>query len=237
MEDYYLQKGFERLKFLNPDFFYKEWYFNKVINSTEIVNKKFYTDCYEFFEEEINVNQITGSYHCRYYGKTWIEMLGSLKRFENNIKDCESALSYINTEKQSINLNRYGDDYIIGEGNHRSCLAKFLNIEKIKASVTKYEFNEDYYSKWKELKSRNITPLSIDENNWTLKLHDDELIIKDRLITHFIEHYDSIKYRQPILNIFRSNSQLIIIKSNKDFKMKKLHNSILKNKTYNNKLS
>jgi len=72
----------------------------------------------------------------------------------------------------------------------------------------------------------------MNENIWTVKFFDCELIMKDGLIDSFIDHYDSIKYRKRVSRLLTANNHITIIYSHKDFKTKKIKSSILKNKKH-----
>jgi len=77
IDNFCLERGFERLKIIDSNFRYKKWYFEYVLDIPESfrVNRSFY-ETETISVENFNPDLITGTYHSSYNkGLMWIEML------------------------------------------------------------------------------------------------------------------------------------------------------------------
>lgn len=224
MVDFYIQRGFDRLKIIKPNFAFEKWYFTKVLYTPDIENREFYTDSYKSITIDLfNAKKINGTSHCDYNNMMWIEMLGALKRYDSE-KYCnmESLLNFIVTSKQSKNLNKYGDYYLIGEGNHRFCLAKFLCIDLHDIAITEHEFNDKYFTKYTELGKRDILIKEKSATFWTLKFNDCIVNINETFIMDFIKMYDDIQIKDSFCKKLYRKKEKIVISSFSDLKTNRI---------------
>lgn len=220
MSDLCMQIGFERLKKIKPDFTYKKWYFTKVLDKPDIENSEFYTDSYKLITLDLfNADEIAGTFHCDYNNLMWIEMLGALKRFPLE-KHCnlEYIIDFVSTSKQVKHLNKYGSCYLIGEGNHRFSLAKFLCIDLHDIPIIEYEFNDKYYQKYSELEKRNVLIKEKFENFWMLKFDGCNVSINENLIMDFIKVYDETQIKYSFFEKLFCNRENVVISSYSDLK-------------------
>jgi hypothetical protein len=232
MRELCVQRGFERLKIIKPDFTYKKWYFTKVLDKPDIENREFYTDSYKLITIDLfNANEINGTFHCDYNNMMWIEMLGALKRFTlEKYSNFESIIDFVSTSKQAKNLIKYGDYYLVGEGNHRFCLAKFLCINLHDIAITEYEFNDKYYTKYTELEKRNVLIKEKFENFWILKFNGCNVNINENLIMDFIKVYDEIQIKDTFFEKLYCKRENIVISSYSDLKTKMINKLITAHK-------
>jgi hypothetical protein len=228
MENYLIQEGFERLKIIKPDFIYQKWYFNKIFDSRDIKNKKFYTDkCKSYSIDLFDSKKINGTFHSSYNNLMWIEMLGNLKRFKTHKNsNFEFLLDWINTNGQVKTLKKYGDDYFIRDGNHRFCLAKFLGINLKNIEVCEYEFNEKYFEIYTKLENRNILIEEKFNDLWKLKMNEFNININEKIIMDFIKLYDEIQIKTSIFDCFYLKENKVFISSLSDLKTKMINNLI-----------
>ena len=219
VENICLQNGFKRLKQIKPDFTYQKWFFDKTIDKTNIDNFSFYTDSYKSIEvESISAKSIVGTTHSNYINLMWIEMLGGLDRFDSNVGSKNEMLQqFMNTQKQEKKVSKYGDFYIIsGEGNHRICLSKFLDIDITNAQVSECEFNDKYYTCWHELKKRTIVPINLSNNLWKFLLYNVIITVKNEQIRDFIDSYDNAENTSKWRSFFGGNKSKIKINKHTD---------------------
>jgi hypothetical protein len=95
---------------------------------------------------DVELSRIVGTDHCRYYGKTWVEMLYNLSRANaSNAIASENYQRMVITNqdhsqgKQPITVRQYGEEYVLCQsGNNRVCHAKFLGIPTLRIRVQQY---------------------------------------------------------------------------------------------------
>lgn len=131
------------------------WFFEKVYCPEDLDNFQFYyyDNC---TYEEISVDKIVGTTHCDYYHKAWLEMLSNLKHYKTD-NDINFVKAIILRKDDDKSVHEYNGKYYIVAGNHRFCQAKFLGISKVYCSVSKYKFNHQDFSLYKELINNNFT--------------------------------------------------------------------------------
>lgn len=135
--DYSLKERIMVLKHYKSDFRDCNWHNDIVLELDDFIQGEGFVNAQNFyFEYNFNPNKIIGSTHCNYYGDSWIKMLENLERFYRLPQFySNSASEYVNRQ-DNILLVKCGDSYFIAEGNHRLCIAKFLetNIDKIEVN-------------------------------------------------------------------------------------------------------
>lgn len=254
----------EWLKKIYPEFRENDWNYDNVIRIGQILNYSFYKGTI-FYKANINPKQIIGinyawEYNCM-RDITWLELLCSLKRFDHIIdsnQTKEQVINHIHYEhREEKYVSKFGDQYITTGGQHRLCLAKFLDIELVEVNITEYIFDQDRFDKYQLLK-QNYEWLQ--ELELTKKYSEDELFkysaldyfridisyesiyIKQNLLKDFIQYYENlfvIKYLSfiqitiyTLLNL--SNKPNYNIRINEKLDLKQLRNLIIKHKISNN---
>ena len=230
MDNYLLNKGFERLKELNPDFEYQQWFFDRTLNMENVENRAFFKELNKTYElEKFQPIHIVGTFHVDYADKMWIEMLGALKRYNvNNIKAKGSLKAYIN-DRRAIRLCKFGGEYYIAEGNHRFCMAKFLNMTIDKVVVTEFEFDIEKHRNWTWFKDQQLIPVKMTEDFVLVKIQDTHVKIGNDILEPFKDYYSGLKRRNK-WNVFFASKypHFIKISSIADLKDKSLNQLIIK---------
>ena len=205
MNNYCEEKGNKVLEFLDISN-QEKWHKEKLIHEDEIPLIEYWKTQSENFLGVIDVqlDLVIGTNHIDYAGKTWLENLGCLKRFSNNYTR-EFSLSYLKSlnNDSSIHYSRFGDKYIIsGDGNHRTHIAKFLGIKYIKAKVTEFSFDIDFYNLINEFRINGLK-IKLNENklfreaSWTLNFRNTTIFIYDYKILKLLMHnYKTINIKQ-----------------------------------------
>lgn len=139
-----------------------DWHSDIVRYSETIINREFY--CRQQYSSEskvIDTNKIVGTSHYSYQGCSWAEMLKYLKRLSINFKYNDiteiKAIILDETISEKKTVLKFGDDYYIDQGNHRLCIAKFLRLHSLLCDVIEYQFQQDDYNLYQELKSLGFT--------------------------------------------------------------------------------
>ncbi len=239
-DSYYLKNGFKNLEKINPEFELKNWCFKISKTEKEITNYCFWTNKSKHHTKyKVPIKNIVGTNHLRYCGKTWIEILGSLKKFNNHIWDKNTFLDLY--KRNNITYSKYGDDYIIiGGGNHRSCIAKFFEFEYLECSVDEYSFDSELFNVFNQLKSRGLNPQEskhLRESIWYIKINDKKVSLFDfELVIPFINFYDNIEINiknllgKKINSIIGDNNNVTQYRIRNVEEFKTLKDDILKHK-------
>ena len=160
-----------------------DWTFEKVKYFHEIKDAYFYQflDEEEFFDVYVDLKRVTGStYFGAYNGFKWGEMRIYLKR--RNVTTPEQALREALNPTQGdwdkIRFLKFGQDYLIHNGHHRTCILKFAKFNQIPATVIEYKIDNELLSYYNILKKEFEIDLDFDENlephkishlNWELR--------------------------------------------------------------------
>ena len=145
MKDYYnFEDRINILRNFNADFKHSAWHNDKVIDLDEFIKGKGFLDVQNFhFEYDVNPSKIIGSSHCNYYSGSWIQMLENLKRFHRLPQFYPNSVEEYVNQQDNINLIKCGDNYFISEGNHRFCIAKFLEMKIKRVEVNEFLLYEN----------------------------------------------------------------------------------------------
>lgn len=183
----------DRLKWIqkiHPDFKESSWMYEKVIKERDIEHYKFYRKGLSY-ELEINPRNIKGieyqDAYNSYYEINWIDLLKELKRLDRIIKNCNTRAEVLelikndNIERKSV--RKYGEILITTMGQHRLCLSKFLDIERVNVFVDQYELDQERLNIYNLLKKyKDIF------NQFGLKLNsEDDFFIHSGYQTLYIE--------------------------------------------------
>jgi len=198
MTNYCFNEGLNRIKVLNPNFEYKKWINNIAIHPESIPEYHFYEKQNPTIKRscKINPKQIVGTSHPDYCNKSWVEVLGNLKRWKLYLDEIHLATENVLNEKlvDKKSVAKYGDNIIVSMGNHRCCFSKFLELDEITVNMEEYQFNHTLYSMVKEYENRGFF---IDENQyknetWNISINNYLVSIPEHLKNDFLEFYDSV---------------------------------------------
>ncbi|MBT0550787.1 replication initiation protein [Riemerella anatipestifer] len=209
-------EGLNRLdwvKKIYPDFKEAKWMNDNVIRPEEIENYDFYEES-NTYEDYIDPSKIIGiSYaddYNYYHDITWLQLLNELKKLHlviGNFKTYDEVIKHIYYSKGDKCVYKYGEYYITTSGQHRLCLAKFLNLEKVKVFITEYKINESRFNYYKLLQENIELLKSLGFYYKTdkellkqttikylfLKFGKFELVINSDIMPFFIEFYKNLK--------------------------------------------
>lgn len=240
MGDYCLENGNKRLKHLGVEVSL-DWYNDVLIYSKNLPKLKFWRTLPSKNLGYVNIplNQVIGTDHINYSSKKWLENLGCLKRFSNYYTN-ENCKKYFDShvKKTGISFSKFGDNYIVTEGNHRTHIARFLGYQFIKGDVQEYFFDDNLYNTIEEYQRENL-PLNLDGSNlnrgriWKTRIDDISFFLHGYdILRQFLYLYKSskpswIKSKQIAIAKFleiNNNRDFIHIYEQRDFK-----NQIFKN--------
>lgn len=131
----YMEKGYYRLSLLKPEGYNDlPWYHEKVVSYYQVVgNPDLWNEVYSG-NKEIPLSKVVGTSHDEYCREierdsyTWIEMLGRLKKFYNNIDYILKG--DVKDISQSISIDGYNGKYFItSNGNNRTIMMKFAGVD------------------------------------------------------------------------------------------------------------
>ncbi|MEL4308950.1 hypothetical protein [Joostella sp. CR20] len=196
MQNYCLNKGVERLKQFEIAEF-EEWYYDKLIYYNDYPNIDYWKTLPHTYHEasDVPLKKVIGTNHINYANNTWLENLGCLKRFSSYYTR-EYSTKYFDSEdrKPTNSYAKFGDDYIITEGNHRTHSAKFLGYESIKGHVTEYFFDHELFNSVNDYKKEKLS-LTIPDNIyseaiWNLEIENIQIYIHGyKMLKSFIQLY------------------------------------------------
>ncbi|RLJ75103.1 hypothetical protein [Pedobacter alluvionis] len=149
-----IHPGYENQTFISED----------VAHPSHILHSRFFTEK-EVMIEYISPKKICGleyawGYNCPAYKSKewrmkWIEMIHSLRRLDrviDNFKTKSEIIAHIHGDEDPKVVMQYGDHYFTTSGQHRLCLAKFLEVDQVQVSVRKYVFNRNLFCREMRLK-------------------------------------------------------------------------------------
>lgn len=203
MEDFYLNKGLKRLVKFDENAVIQVKWSEKVIAESDIPNLQFYNSCFYYEKHRVPIKDVIGTSHGDYANLSWLQILGGLKRFRDWTK--ESFLDYIEnnkTEYVGFSFAKYGNKYVVTQGNHRTCFAVLSNIKYVETNVCEYYFDEHLYIVYNWLKNNKLLSEFFDFNNvktsrpterlWVLNLNNRDVYIRNQnSLDYFLKLYQS----------------------------------------------
>lgn len=214
------------IKSFQPHYESQHWHKNKVYHPTELKNFKFFKG-HKGYQAKINPKDIIGikydyGYNCPSLGEknvTWSYMLQELKRLDwviDNCKDKNSLITHIHKNKASKNVLKFGNHYFTTSGQHRLCMAKYLELDQVEVYVWEHKldrelfvrekFIEKNYPKLVELGFVNDSyKAELDSEVLMLKIGGKEIWIRKKLIRTVLDRYKLLNRRKhkAIPNIIR----------------------------------
>ncbi len=207
-----------------------------------------------FFEEdkrydsEISPKQIIGIEYAFNYNFnsniTWLELIFSLKRLDwviYKFKNVEELLNHIHYNDEAKLVFKFGNQLFTRSGQHRLCLAKFLQINSIKVSILEYKLNKPKLvrslklAKYQELfKNINVHTTGNNLENIHFNISDKSVKMKFEVFEHFIKYYQAYKVYQYfqlfIAKILSPENKEYNIEIESKLDLKKLNYLIIKSK-------
>lgn len=127
------ETGYERLKIFMPKALPETWHHVRLKTWDELMEQQNITrlgtnpEIIQFFDPKL----ITAFDHQSYGGRTWIEILGKLKRFNRsyiNVTSYQDARNWVFSDKEPIVIHKIRNEYMVGLGNHRCTVARFMGL-------------------------------------------------------------------------------------------------------------
>ncbi|RQO37750.1 hypothetical protein DBR39_12735 [Chryseobacterium sp. KBW03] len=215
----YKYSDLERIKWLknlNPNFNEQDWYGEVVVHFSHIRHLQFFRQT-GTFKEKIDPAKICGidysyGYNCIMYKPKdwryhWLQFFTDLRRLDrviDNFPTKVKVIHHIHLAEEAKTVVQYGNHYFTIGGQHRLCLAKFLEVPVVEVDVIKYELDRNLFSR--EMRFRKIIPelkqagfLSEDyEGDHThdffiLEFAEDNVVIKKKYAKYVLERYATLK--------------------------------------------
>ncbi len=145
----------EWIKHIYPSFEFNDWN-NDVIYFPHDLKYKdfFYLD--RIYKGEIDPSQIIGIDYFEYEScSNWTDLLYSLKRLNEVIKKqktLEAVISHIKTDQDEKCVYKYGNHFFTFSGQHRLCLAKFIDMKSVSVQIHEYKLDKEKVVKYRELR-------------------------------------------------------------------------------------
>jgi len=233
MKEHSLNEGINRLRKLGITGELKGWYFDKVLSEADIENFDFYRCTDDYFSIKINPMIITGTTHVRYnYNNTWIEMLGGLKHNIYYGGDRMAAIVHDHS-LGGKDIRKYGDQYLIEDGNNRLSIGKFMELDHIQVDMAEYRFDHALFNTYSKLKALGL-PCKFkrvkDFIIWNITIVDQVYTFNSsEFIEKFIEYYKSVSLTKNDMKYLWNghhidkNEQYPDIRTNDDFQKLRRH--------------
>ncbi|UKB82553.1 hypothetical protein LF887_16235 [Chryseobacterium sp. MEBOG06] len=218
------------VKKFNPNFKLEDWCFEKLLDSSEIDNYKFYNKSRIVKEHSVYIKDVIGTLHPSYSGSLWIELVYNMKKFSEKY-NYQNFLEFSRSEKLTKNdfgYSKYGSKYFIAGGNHRNVQAKFSNLELITCDVVEHIFDQEMYNLFQFLVKEKFNPLIEESGNgkyyrfslWIIQLNSQEYYFSSfSAIVKFVDHYN--KYIPSLTNNliakFSKRKKEVLYNENKDY--------------------
>ena len=108
--------------------------------------------------QNVPLKKVVGCCHPCYDNRSWVRMLLNLSRTEvSTVSQAYNAIDNPLYQHDIVSFSKYGENYIISNGHHRACLAKFGYREFIQGKVTEYVLDVDAVTAYNYL-SRYFKP-------------------------------------------------------------------------------
>lgn len=269
-----MNSGNERLNWLKsiyPEFEDKDLFYENVYRPSDLK----YFDFFIFHKEykgNINPQNIVGiRYAWAYnfiYEINWYQLFTSLHRLDSVIKNFKSKNDIINhvhyNYEEEKYVLKYGDHYFTTGGQHRLCLAKFLNLESVYVNIKEYKLDKARLIRFKKLnrsierlsKYKLVTKFEIENFKKISKAEyfcfsqfDSHIKIKIDLLSKFLDYFEKFHVFRPIFRVQIFFNDLLFSKRTNEFPdrieisevkdFKKVNSAIILHKTklyrFNNK--
>lgn len=213
---YSSEERIQWLKSLHPRFIEQTWHNDVVAHFSHIHYKQFFKRA-GTFKEKIDPSKIYGidysyGYNCimykpkewRYYWINFFTELRRLDRIINNFKTKDEVIKHIHQAKEAKTVEQYGNHYFTIGGQHRLCLAKFLEVPEVEVNVVKYVLDREMFIR--EMNFQKLIPNLKDagflKDNYEiehsqdfvfLNFVDESVYIKKHHVGYLLQRYKILK--------------------------------------------
>ncbi|WP_312508816.1 hypothetical protein [Chryseobacterium culicis] len=210
------EQRIEWLRSLNPKFDDQNWHDDVVVHFTHIKNFHFFRSA-GTSTEKIDPRKICGidysyGYNCvmykpedwRYY---WLQFFTDLRRLDrviDNFSTKEKVIEHIHNAREAKTVVQYGNHYFTVGGQHRLCLAKFLEVPEIEVDVIKFVLDRVHFTTEMRFQ-RGIAALQelgllpsdyktdLTYNFFIIKIAGEYVSIKKSYSTYILKRYQVLK--------------------------------------------
>lgn len=222
---------YKNLRRFNPNFEIEEWCYAKLLSEEKIENYPFYNKSRMLKNQLVPLLNIIGTTNDSYVGKRWIDLPYNMKKFSDkyNVENFMQFLAASKIQNKQFNFIKYGDNYIISGCNHRTCQAKFSNIESVYSSTEEYIFDSEMYEIFQILSNEGLSP-KIDmgsnkkyyrDSYWEISINNKVICFSNFLcINKFVQHYNkyAANLRDRIIQKFSTRKILNWYNESSDYK-------------------
>jgi len=175
MSKYYsVDERLQWLKTINPALCKQTWHNDYVYHPSHLKYEKLLQEN-GMSRKKINPAKICGieygyAYNCPLYqGEApflhWIDFYTRLKNLDwiiEKLKTKKNVIDHIHHNKEEKTVLQYGDHYFTNGGQHRLCLAKFLELEEVEVNVINHRLDRESFLR--EARFEKLIPALIDRN-------------------------------------------------------------------------
>lgn len=201
---------------IQPNYTEQTWHNDIVFHPSHIKHQDFFKRT-SIMTEHISPSKICGieyawGYNCPAFKPSdwrlhWIEFFRELYRLDwviDNFKTRKSLMEHIHKNIEPKSVMQYGNHYFTIGGQHRLCLAKFLELESVQVSVHKYELDRKLFKR--ELNVEKYIPFlqrkGFIANEYKRQTEDSPLflngsketiMIKKEFINYLVDRYNILE--------------------------------------------
>jgi hypothetical protein len=189
------------LKSIYPQFQSHNWHTANVYKPSDLKYEKFFErgkPC----QAIINPSDIVGIEYAYAYNClkqiNWLQLLGQLKRLDSvkrNFKTRTELIQYIHNNDDKKVVLKFGNHLFTISGQHRLCLAKFLDVSEVEVTVIEYKLNKERLVKYhnlnkfyQQLESLRIQQLYSEKDKDKYKIQLFELSDMEQIYFRINEH-------------------------------------------------
>lgn len=215
------------LESIYPEYKNQTWHNDQVFHPSHIKQYQFFKRAGSY-TAKIDPKKIHGleyayGYNCPSYSSNhkidWKYMLHWLRRLDwviDNFKNREEIIEHIHKNSEPKEVIKFGDHYFTTGGQHRLCLAKYLDVDEVEVTINKYEFDRTLFIKEKKLE-RYLSKIKdygiveqristdIDNNYIILEINRNTFFLRKEFIEYLTKRYEQLKSKpyRAILNILK----------------------------------
>ncbi len=231
-------EGLKNLKILDSKFELKKWHFEITENEEAFTDRAFWHILPSKYHEseKVPLKNIVGTSHPDYHGKMWLAVLGCLKRFDNYTWSKNTFME--KNKSLTLSYSKYGDKYFIGQGNHRTTIGKFFEIDYLEAPVTEYFFDKEFFDLYTTVKKLDLFPeLNYygRDSTWMITLNSQRFYLTNfTTVVSFVHYFKSVKItyksllKNKIIAHFTRNKEIYHLRNKDDFNL--VYYEIIKHK-------
>lgn len=143
-------------------FLWEDWYYDRAVKpESVVVDIDFWRQIGDCYIDDVPVCKIIGQNHPSYDGwkgvdgePRWISYFFRVsdKWIKTNPEEVRQDIIRNNNGPSPVVLAKYGDDYFMLDGQHRTVHAKFLKMDSMRCRVINYQFDSESLALYNQLK-------------------------------------------------------------------------------------